>query len=46
MPRASRIDTPPELRAVVQRALAGMDARIVHTVTPLRSSQMIDITWD
>jgi len=37
--------TPPELRAIVEHALAGTDARLVHTVTRFRSRQMIDIMW-
>jgi len=37
--------TPGELRAIVERAVAGSGARVVHTVTPLRSQQMIDIVW-
>jgi SAM-dependent methyltransferase len=41
-----RAYTPPELRAIVERALAGTGARIVHTITPFRSRQMIDIMWD
>jgi 2-polyprenyl-3-methyl-5-hydroxy-6-metoxy-1,4-benzoquinol methylase len=40
-----RAYTPPELRAIVERALAGSGARFVHTVTPFRSRQMIDIMW-
>jgi 2-polyprenyl-3-methyl-5-hydroxy-6-metoxy-1,4-benzoquinol methylase len=40
-----RAYTPRELRAIVERALAGTGARVVHTVTPLRSRQMIDIMW-
>jgi hypothetical protein len=34
-----------ELGAIVERAVAGSGARVVHTVTPLRSGQMIDIMW-
>lgn len=41
-----RAYTPPELRAIVEGALAGTGARIVHTVTRFRSRQMIDIMWD
>jgi 2-polyprenyl-3-methyl-5-hydroxy-6-metoxy-1,4-benzoquinol methylase len=40
-----RAYTPRELRAIVERALAGRGARVVHTVTPFRSRQMIDIMW-
>jgi 2-polyprenyl-3-methyl-5-hydroxy-6-metoxy-1,4-benzoquinol methylase len=41
-----RAYTPAELRTIVERALAGTGARIVHTVTRFRSRQMIDIMWD
>jgi 2-polyprenyl-3-methyl-5-hydroxy-6-metoxy-1,4-benzoquinol methylase len=40
-----RAYTPPELRAIVERAVAGSRARVTQTVTPLRSRQMIDICW-
>jgi 2-polyprenyl-3-methyl-5-hydroxy-6-metoxy-1,4-benzoquinol methylase len=40
-----RAFTPRELRAIVQRALAGTRASWVHSVTPFRSRQIIDITW-
>ncbi len=40
-----RAYTPPELRAVVEAAVAGSNARLVHSVTPFRSRQMIDISW-
>ncbi len=40
-----RAYTPLELRAIVEGALAGSGASIVQSVTPLRSRQMIDITW-
>lgn len=40
-----RAYTPAELRAIVERAIAGSGARVVHTVTTLRSRQMIDIVW-
>jgi hypothetical protein len=40
-----RAYTPAELRAIVARALNGSRARLVHSVTPFRSRQMIDITW-
>jgi SAM-dependent methyltransferase len=40
-----RAFTPVELGAIVERAVAGSGARVVHTVTPLRSGQMIDIMW-
>lgn len=40
-----RAYTPPELRAIIECALAGTGARIVHTVTRFRSRQMIDIMW-
>ncbi len=41
-----RAYTPPELRAIVQRALVGSRASLLHSVTPLRSRQMIDIMWN
>lgn len=41
-----RAYTPDELRAIVERALAGSRASLLHHVTPLRSRQMIDITWN
>lgn len=40
-----RAYTPGELRQIIQRAIAGSRASLVHSVTPLRSRQMIDITW-
>jgi 2-polyprenyl-3-methyl-5-hydroxy-6-metoxy-1,4-benzoquinol methylase len=40
-----RAYTPPELEAIVKRALAGSSARFEQTVTPLRSRQMVDILW-
>ncbi|MBZ5591414.1 MAG: methyltransferase domain-containing protein [Acidobacteriia bacterium] len=40
-----RAYTAAELRAIVERAVAGTGARVVHTVTPLRSRQTIDIVW-
>jgi len=40
-----RAYTPAELRAIVESALNGSGARLVHTVTPFRSRQMIDIMW-
>jgi 2-polyprenyl-3-methyl-5-hydroxy-6-metoxy-1,4-benzoquinol methylase len=40
-----RAYTPPELRAIVERALASCGGRIEHRVTPLRSRQIIDIVW-
>ena len=40
-----RAYTPSELRAIVEGALAGSGARLVHAVTPFRSRQIIDISW-
>ena len=40
-----RAYTPAELRAIVEHAVAGSFARFKQTVTPLRSRQMIDISW-
>ena len=40
-----RAYTPAELRTIVESALNGSGARLVHTVTPFRSRQMIDIIW-
>jgi len=40
-----RAYTPAELRAIVEGALNGSQARLVHNVTRFRSRQMIDITW-
>jgi len=40
-----RAYTPAELRAIVEGALNGSRARLVHSVTPFRSRQMIDIMW-
>jgi len=40
-----RAYTPEELRAIVEGALNGSRATFVHSVTPFRSRQMIDITW-
>ena len=40
-----RAYTPAELRAIVEGALNGSRARLIHSVTPFRSRQMIDITW-
>jgi len=40
-----RAYTPRELWAIVERALAGSSARVVQSVTPFRSRQMIDIVW-
>jgi 2-polyprenyl-3-methyl-5-hydroxy-6-metoxy-1,4-benzoquinol methylase len=40
-----RAYTATELRAIIEHALAGSFARVEHTVTPLRSRQMIDISW-
>lgn len=40
-----RAYTPAELRDIIQRALCGSRASLLHHVTPLRSRQMIDITW-
>ena len=41
-----RAYTPAELRAIVESALNGSGARLVHSVTPFRSRQMIDIMWN
>ena len=40
-----RAFTPAELRAIVETALAGSSARVVYSLTPFRSRQMIDIVW-
>jgi len=40
-----RAYTAAELREIVERAVAGSGARVVQTVTPLRSRQMIEIVW-
>jgi len=40
-----RAYTPAELRAIVEGALNGSRGRIVHSVTPFRCRQMIDIMW-
>ena len=40
-----RAYTPRELRAIVETALDGSRATLVHSVTPFRSRQMIDIIW-
>ena len=40
-----RAYTPTELRAIIEAALAGSGASLVHSVTPFRSRQMIDIMW-
>ena len=40
-----RAYTPQELRDIVKRALEGSGARVLHTVAPFRSRQMIDIIW-
>jgi 2-polyprenyl-3-methyl-5-hydroxy-6-metoxy-1,4-benzoquinol methylase len=40
-----RAYTPAELRGIVEAALAGSGASLVHSVTPFRSRQMIDIMW-
>ena len=40
-----RAYTPGELRVIVDRALAGTGAKLVHSVAPLRSRQMLDIVW-
>jgi len=40
-----RAYTPGELRAIVERALAGTGVRLVHRVTPFRSRQILDIVW-
>ncbi len=41
-----RAYTPEELRTIVEAALDGTPARLVHSVTPFRSRQMIDIIWN
>ena len=40
-----RAYTSAEMRAIVEAAIAGSGARLVHSVTPFRSRQMIDIMW-
>ena len=40
-----RAYTARELKALVERALAGSAARFEQTVTPMRSRQIIDIFW-
>jgi 2-polyprenyl-3-methyl-5-hydroxy-6-metoxy-1,4-benzoquinol methylase len=40
-----RAYTPRELRDIVEGAVAGSRASLLHRVTPLRSRQVIDITW-
>jgi SAM-dependent methyltransferase len=40
-----RAYTPRELRALVDQAVKGSNARIVHTVAPFYVRQMVDITW-
>ena len=40
-----RAYTPPELLAMIERAVAGSHAHVTQTVTPLRSRQMIDVCW-
>jgi 2-polyprenyl-3-methyl-5-hydroxy-6-metoxy-1,4-benzoquinol methylase len=40
-----RAYTPRELRDIVEGAVAGSHASLLHRVTPLRSRQVIDITW-
>lgn len=41
-----RAYTPEELRAIIESALNRSGARLVHSVTPFRSRQMIDIRWN
>jgi 2-polyprenyl-3-methyl-5-hydroxy-6-metoxy-1,4-benzoquinol methylase len=38
--------TPEELRDIVEGALVGSRASLLHSVTPLRSRQVIDIMWN
>jgi 2-polyprenyl-3-methyl-5-hydroxy-6-metoxy-1,4-benzoquinol methylase len=38
--------TPHELRAIVDEAVRGSNARVVHTVAPFNTRQIIDISWD
>lgn len=40
-----RAYTASELRAIIERAVAGSGARVAQTVTLLRSRQTIDIVW-
>lgn len=40
-----RAYTAAELKAIVERAVAGSGARVAQSVTLLRSSQTIDIVW-
>jgi hypothetical protein len=40
-----RAYTPSELRSIVESALRDSGARVFHTITPLRSRQIIDIVW-
>jgi SAM-dependent methyltransferase len=40
-----RAYTPGELQALVEEAVAGSNARIVHTVAPFYTRQVIDISW-
>jgi len=37
--------TPEELRLVIERALEGSNAHFEHRVTPIRSRQIVDISW-
>jgi len=40
-----RAYTAEELKAIVERAVAGTGARVIHRVAPLRLRQTIDIVW-
>jgi len=40
-----RAYTAEELKAIVERAVAGSGARVIHRVAPLRLRQTIDIVW-
>ncbi len=37
--------TPPELRAIVDKAVKGSNARVDHKVAPFNIRQIVDITW-
>ena len=40
-----RAYTPKELRAMVEEAVEGTRARVVHTVAPFYIRQVVDISW-
>jgi 2-polyprenyl-3-methyl-5-hydroxy-6-metoxy-1,4-benzoquinol methylase len=40
-----RAYTPKELRAMVEEAVEGTHARVVHTVAPFYIRQVVDISW-